>query len=554
MKISIAQLNSIVGDIEGNLDKVKNAISGLKTGTDLIVFPEMFLTGTVPKDLLKTPWFLRKTENALKYLVNFSADYPEPGIIIGLPVATRKKPDNGLYNSAVLLKGGRILFKQAKTMLSSYNVNDENRYFVSPRDIDTIKFKDEILGICVGEDILNISPPRNEKRSEVDPLAILAKKGATIFINISCFPYTIGGEATRLKILKRQVQNYGIPLIFVNAIGGEDELIFEGASLMLDREGRPVKILPPLREQIAEIDTSLPGLNNSYPCRDKIEILHEALVLGIRDYVKKCGFTRAVIGISGGIDSAVTCALAVRALGPDNVYGISMPSDYTSNESTRLALDLVENLAIHYISVPISPIFNSYVKELKEHITGDNEKEELAWENIQARVRGNILMAFSNRYGSIVLSTGNKSESATGYCTLYGDLTGGLAVIADVYKTTVYELAEYINRENELIPRGIIERAPSAELKPDQTDQDVLPPYPLLDFILRQYLENDKSAEEIEDMGIDPDVIDWVLRAITRNEYKRRQAPPGLKVTGKAFGIGRQMPIAAKINHWSLKI
>jgi len=549
MRITIAQLNSTVGDITGNLDRVKEAITGLKKKTDLIVFPELFLTGAPPRDLLKLPWFIKKTEEAIKGLVEFSTGYPDLGIIIGTPSPTGKKSGIGLYNAVLLISGGEILLKQAKSVLPSYDVSDEGRYFDQPPGLKTIPFKDEILGITIGEDSWNSPGLWKQRVFQIDPIADLAEKGATILINIAASPFTAGGDEARFNVLKNQARQYRIPLVFVNAVGGNDELIFDGGSLSLDLEGRLVEIFPFFEERIATVDTSLSGSENHYAPLNKTASIHDALVLGLRDYINKCGFSSALIGLSGGIDSAVTCALAVKAVGRENVIGIAMPSIYTSDESNRLAGELAENLGINLNVIPISTIFDSYINELEEHLKGDEDKASLAMENIQARIRGNILMAFSNRFGPIVLSTGNKSESATGYCTLYGDLTGGLAVIADLLKTTVYELAEYINREDEIIPRMIIDRPPSAELKPDQTDQDTLPPYPLLDRILHNYLEEGRSADEIKSLGINPEVIDWVIQAVARNEYKRHQAPPGLKVSGKAFGGGRRMPIAAKITH-----
>jgi NAD+ synthase (glutamine-hydrolysing) len=548
MKVTIAQLNSTVGDIAGNLDRVKEVIPRIAQDTDLIVFPELFLTGPAPQDLLKLPWFIKKSEEAVKILLEFSGGYPDLGIIIGAPVPTGSKIGTGLYNAAIMISGGKLLLKQAKSILPSFDVSDEGRYFDQSPGLKTIPFKDEILGVTIGEDSWNYPGLWEQRFFQIDPIADLAKKGATIFINIAASPFTVGGDEARFNVLKNQAREYRIPLVFVNAVGGNDELIFDGGSLSLDREGRVVEICPFFEERIATVDTSLSGSENLYAPLDKIAAIHDALVLGLGDYMKKCGFSSALIGLSGGIDSAVTCALAVKAVGRKNVTGIAMPSIYTSDESNRLAGELAKNLRIHLTVIPISPIFDSYLNELEDHLKGDAERACLAMENIQARIRGNILMAFSNRFGPIVLSTGNKSESATGYCTLYGDLTGGLAVIADLLKTTVYELAEYINREDKIIPRRIIDRPPSAELKPDQTDQDTLPPYPLLDRILQHYLEDGRSADEIESLGIDPEVIDWVIQAVAKNEYKRHQAPPGLKVSGKAFGGGRRMPIAAKIN------
>ena len=547
MKISIAQLNSTVGDIAGNLEKIKAALVGLKSGIDLLVFPELFLAGSPALDLLEKPWFIKKTQEALRAIAAFSTGYPETGILLGAPVPSGLKTGKGLYNAAVLIYRGEIILEQAKSILLAYDVSDEARYFDPPRDLRVLPFKGEVLGISLSEDAWNAPGLWKQRFFPVDPMAILAKKGASIFINLAASPFIVGKEETRFRVLQSQARDHRIPLVFVNLVGGNDELIFDGGSFLLDRAGQVVKIFPSFQEWTETIDTALSGSKGRFVPRGRVESLHDALLLGLRDYMKKCGFTQAVVGLSGGIDSAVTCALAQRAVGSENVFGIAMPSPYTSGISKRLAEALAENLGISLTVLPITPIFESYLAQLGDHLRGDEKKESLVRENIQARIRGNILMAFSNRFGSLVLATGNKSEAATGYCTLYGDLTGGLAVISDVPKTLVYELAEFINREKEIIPREIFERPPSAELKPDQTDQDTLPPYPVLDRILFHLIEEGRSAGEIIKLGLDPETVKWVIRAVNASEYKRRQAPPGLKVTGKAFGSGRRMPIAAKI-------
>ena len=547
MKIAIAQLNPTVGDIAGNLEKIKATPGGLKPGIDLLVFPELFLTGSPPLDLLEKTWFIEKALEAIRAIAVFSTGYPETGILLGAPVPSGLKTGKGLYNAAVLIYRGEILLEQAKSILPAYDVFDEARYFDPPRDVQVIPFKGEVLGISISEDAWNSAELRERRFFPVDPLETLARKGASIFINIAASPFSIDREETRFRGLQSRARRYHLPLLFANLVGGNDELIFDGGSFFLDHAGEAVSVLPTFQEQIAVIDTALPGSKDRFLPRGRVDSLHEALLLGLRDYMKKCGFTQAVVGLSGGIDSAVTCALAQRAVGSENVFGIAMPSPYTSGISNRLAERLAGNLGISLTVLPITPIFESYLAQLGDHLRGDEKKESLVRENIQARIRGNILMAFSNRFGSLVLATGNKSEAATGYCTLYGDLTGGLAVISDVPKTLVYELAEFINREEEIIPRGIIERPPSAELKPDQTDQDTLPPYPVLDRILFHLIEEGRSAGEIVKLGLAPETVTWVVRAVNGSEYKRRQAPPGLKVTAKAFGSGRRMPIAAKI-------
>ncbi|HLD30190.1 MAG TPA: NAD+ synthase, partial [bacterium] len=375
-----------------------------------------------------------------------------------------------------------------------------------------------------------------------NPVADLAGRGATLLINISASPFYAGKQDVRYRLLRRHAVRHGIPFVYVNQIGGNDELIFDGGSMVLDGKGRPLLSLPYFREQVKSVNLSGRPLRFSYP--DKDESLHDALLLGVSDYMKKTGFKKAVLGLSGGIDSAVTCALAVRAAGRENVLGITLPSPFSSGGSVEDSKKLAKKLGIRLISISIADIFEDYLKTLKPFFAGKNP--DVTEENIQARIRGNILMAFSNKFGYLLLSTGNKSELATGYCTLYGDMSGGLAVLSDVPKTMVYRLAEYINRKSKLIPEEIIRKAPSAELRPGQKDQDTLPPYPVLDRILSLYIDEGLSGREITGRGFAPKTVRWVIRTVNRNEYKRRQLPIGLKVTTKAFGMGRRMPIAAR--------
>ncbi len=375
-------------------------------------------------------------------------------------------------------------------------------------------------------------------------MAILAAKGATVLINISASPYQVGKEEVRYHLMRRHARKYGTPFVYVNQVGGNDELIFDGRSLAFDRTGEPLAVLPSFQEAVVTVDLSQSGNPGLYEPQEKIASVADALVLGTRDYLGKCGFKRAVVGLSGGVDSAVVCCLAVRALGRENVLGVAMPSPYSSPESLRDSRQLAENLGIDFLVIPITSIYECY----REAFRGlfDVDTIDVTLENIQARIRGNILMALSNRFGHIVLSTGNKSELAVGYCTLYGDMSGGLSMLADVPKTMVYELARYLNREREIIPESILTKAPSAELRPGQKDQDTLPPYDILDQVMHLYLVEARSYQDIVNQGFDPEVVRWVIRAIDRNEYKRRQAAPGLKITSKAFGMGRRIPIAAK--------
>jgi len=545
MKITIAQLNPTIGDIKGNLQKAMKAMSQAKEdSSDLVVFPELFLTGYPPRDLLEKPYFIEESQEAINRLVRDSINYPDLGIIFGTPLPTGKNTGKGLYNSAVLVYQGKIIMSQHKSLLPTYDVFDEARYFDVVSEKNVIRFKDEVLGISICEDAWN-DPKLSLKQNYLfDPIKALAEKNATIFINISASPFHIGKEELRYRIIQNHARRYQIPFVFVNQIGGNDELIFDGRSFYLDKNGEPIKILPSFKEHVTTVDVKLPGKKNSYVFQNKIESVYQALVLGIRDYMRKCGFSKAILGLSGGIDSAVVCCLAKEAVGSKNVMAVSMPSPYSSEGSVVDSRKLAERLGVEFKVIPISSIYSSYTKELKEHL----KKKEMSVteENIQARIRGNILMALSNEFGYLVLSTGNKSELAVGYCTLYGDMSGGLDVLSDVLKTMVYELACYLNRESEIIPKETIEKAPSAELRPDQKDQDSLPPYDILDGILHWYLDEGYSVEKIINLNFNPETVEWVVRAVDKNEYKRRQAAPGLKVTTKAFGVGRRMPIAAK--------
>ncbi len=544
MKITLAQLNPTVGAIEQNLEKAADVIKKNAIHTDLVIFSELYLTGYPPRDLLFTHGFMDRVDSALRKLVDISGQFPEIGIVMGLP--TRK--DNGnshrMHNSAAVLQNGRVLATCHKSLLPSYDVFDEPRYFDPANKIMPVEFKGHRLGISICEDYWNEPELWPFGGYSIDPIEQLAKAGADIFINISASPFVLGKDELRKRLIGNHIAQHKRAFVFVNQVGGNDELIFDGYSLCFNEEGRVIAELPAFAENITTIDLAAENKPVNVLTMDKSEQVYKALLLGLQDYMRKTGFAKAVIGLSGGIDSAVVCALAVRALGPGNVTAIAMPSDYTSDLSKTAAAKLAENLNIELLTVPISTIYQSYLKELKSSLNADGN--DVALENIQARIRGNILMAYSNSHGHLLLTTGNKSEMATGYCTLYGDMAGGLAVISDVPKTMVYKLAAFINRDIELIPHEIIERAPSAELKPAQTDQDTLPSYEVLDAILHHYIEDGFSTIEIAGKGYDAETVNWVVRAVNRNEYKRRQAPPGLKITTKAFGVGRRMPIAAR--------
>ncbi|MEO0126397.1 MAG: NAD+ synthase [candidate division WOR-3 bacterium] len=545
MKITTAQLNPTVGDIDGNLDKITQTIKqGKEENTDLVVFPELFLSGYPPQDLLERKWFIKKIEKAIEKIINLSSFYPDIGIIFGAPMFSNKNTGRGLYNSAIFVHRGLINHIQHKSLLPTYDVFDEARYFDPADEIKPIKFKEEILGISICEDAWNIPELWQRKVYDRDPIEILVQKGANILINISASPFTMGKEEIRYKILRSHAKKYHIPFVIVNQVGANDELIFDGRSMVIDKNGEPVDVLPAFDECIKTIETGSRGDSRNYTPLDHIESVYNALILGVRDYVKKCGFKRTILGLSGGIDSAVVACIAVEAIGKENVIGITMPSPFSSAGSVEDSKKLAENLGIELKIIPINHIYESYLKSLKDVFK--DKAFDTTEENIQARIRGNILMALSNKFGYLVLTTGNKSELAVGYCTLYGDMSGGLAVIGDVPKTMVYKIAGFINRKKEIIPFPIIKKPPSAELKPNQTDQDTLPPYDILDPILQLYIEEGLSKEEIVAKGYQEETVDWVIKAVNKNEYKRRQAPPVLKVTSKAFGLGRRMPVAAK--------
>ena len=547
MKVTIAQLNPIIGDIAGNQLRITDTLSQFGRESNLIIFPELFLVGYPPKDLLEKSWFIEQVSRAIDAIATFSTQYPQTGIIFGAPLPTGNTSGNGLYNSAVLICNGRILLKQAKSLLPTYDVFDEARHFDPAPRITTISFKEECLGIMICEDAWYdpaLWPLR--ERYDFDPVAELAKQGATLFINISASPFHAEKDQLRYRLISNLARKHRIPFVFVNQIGGNDELIFDGGSMSFDKKGKTIAMAPFFLEHIRTVEMKSTGIPEIYQPLDKIEAVYKALVLGIKDYLRKCSFQRAVIGLSGGIDSALTCCLAVTALGNENVLGISMPSPYSSRGSVEDSKQLAANLGIKFEVIPISDIFQAYLETLTGCFSG--KAPDTTEENIQARIRGNILMAFSNKYGYLALSTGNKSEIAVGYCTLYGDMSGGLSVISDVPKTMVYELAALVNRSNMVIPKEIITKAPSAELKPGQLDRDTLPPYPVLDQILHFYVEEGYSISELMSLNFDPQTVKWVVQAVDRNEYKRQQAAPGLKVTTKAFGVGRRIPVAKKIN------
>ena len=546
MKVTLAQLNPTIGDIGGNLAKVKQTLSQCsKDSPDLVVFPELFLVGYPPRDLLERPSFIARTDEAIREIIQVSQKYPQTGIIIGTPQPGQQSTGKGLHNSALLIYQGRLHFTQHKSLLPTYDVFDEARYFDPAVDDPVVEFKDQTLGISICEDAWNDPTLWHRPTYSYDPIEVMAEKGADLIINIAASPFHRGKERLRYDIVRSHATKHQIPFLFVNQVGANDELIFDGRSICLDGAGDLMALLPPFVEQVQTISLDGTGSQDPYVPQEEIASVHQALVLGVRDYMAKCGFSSAILGLSGGIDSAATCCVAVEAIGNENVVAVTMPGPYSSTGSIEDSRKLADNLGIRFEVIPISPAYEAYIKSLQDQFKG--RESDITEENFQARIRGNILMALSNKFGHLVLSTGNKSELAVGYCTLYGDMSGGLSVISDVPKTMVYELAEYINRQTSVIPLEIINKAPSAELRENQLDQDTLPPYHILDQILHYYLDEHRSLQDILQLNFDPETVKWVIRTVDRNEYKRRQAVPGLKVTSKAFGSGRRMPIAAKL-------
>jgi len=547
MKIAIAQLNPTVGDIAGNLERLKRAVAEIPIGdADLLITPELYLCGYPPRDLLNFRWFLDQLQNAIASLKQLSASRPDLALLVGTVRRNGKGTGKGLYNSALLFDRGELVFHQDKQLLPTYDVFDEHRYFDAGDVGQVFNLRGVTLGITICEDAWN--DPDFEKTHEYDlnPVETLAQAGAYLLINLSASPYHRGKETGRYERFAFHARKWNLPFLFVAQVGANDDLIFDGQSFSVDANGGLISQLEPFAEEVKIVDTTATGKGSVFASLPSIEGVRRALVLGIRDYLRKCGFKAVVLGLSGGIDSAVTACLAVDALGAENVLGVTMPSVYSSEGSISDSITLAMNLGIRCETVPIGPIFDAFRSSLNPLFAG--MPEDITEENLQARIRGSILMAASNKFGSMVLTTGNKSELAVGYCTLYGDMNGGLAAISDLPKTVVYELAHWFNRERELIPDAILTKAPSAELKPEQADQDTLPPYEILDDILEKYMEEGMSAEEIRAAGHKPDTVQWVIRAVDRNEYKRKQAAPGLRVTSKAFGTGRRMPVAGRWN------
>ena len=542
MKIALAQFNPTVGDFAGNAARILDlAEQSKQRGADLAVFTELCLCGYPPQDLLERPAFLDRNIDELKALAG-KVLLPA---LVGYAGRVKNSAGKSAANKAALLCGGRVVFEQSKMLLPTYDVFDESRYF-QPADKQVVySFKDEKLGITICEDVWNDPNFWPTRLYERDPVVELSKQGTSVLLNLSASPYTIDKRNLRFEMLRAIAIKQQRPVVYVNQVGGDDNLIFDGASMAITADGRVAAQALAFKEDLVLFDTATgQGEIHKQPPTE-IAYAYEALLTGTADYVRKCGFKKVLVGLSGGIDSAVVASIAVDALGAENVLGVSMPGPFSSAGSKSDAATLAKNLGIQFISLPITDVFEEYKRALAPAF-GDRPAD-VTEENIQARIRGNYLMALSNKFGSMVISTGNKSELAVGYCTLYGDMAGGLAVISDVPKLMVYELATWINRERELIPASTIEKPPSAELRPDQKDEDSLPPYDVLDRILKAYIEDLHSPQEIADhYGFDIKLVRDIALLVDRNEYKRKQSAPGLKITSRAFGFGRPFPIAQK--------
>ncbi|HPS85547.1 MAG TPA: NAD+ synthase [Spirochaetota bacterium] len=548
MKIAIAQINPVIADIEGNKNKIISFINEAESkGADLVIFPEMSTIGYPPMDLLESSKLVDDNLRSLDSIKDFCANL-KCGVILGFVDYDMDNPPM-LFNSAALIQKGEVIFRQDKTLLPGYDVFDEFRYFSPAVTSSVFDFMGKKTGITICEDIwaaLNTDNSRfmEQRRYQADPVKLLIERGAKMIINISASPYIKGKRQVRMNMLSRIASENSVSVIYVNQVGGNDSLIFDGNSFCINEKGEVYAHAKGFEEDLlfAEFDSGSPMQIEI----DDIEDIRKGLVLGLKDYVHKTGFRKCLLGLSGGIDSALTAAIACDALGPENVFGITMPSIYSSSGSVDDSYRLAQNLGMRIETIAIKGLYDQFRGDLDVLFHG--MKEDVTEENIQARIRGTLLMSVSNKTGAMLLTTGNKSECATGYCTMYGDMCGGLAVISDLPKTLVYELSEHINRKagRDIIPREIIEKAPSAELRPDQKDQDSLPPYDILDGILELYIEQRMSADEIEKLGYSRETVDFVLRLVNMNEYKRFQAAPGLKVTSKAFGIGRRIPLVKK--------
>lgn len=545
MVIGLLQLNATIGDFSANRSRLLAAYrEAVARGAEFVIAPELFLCGYPPRDLLLREDFIEANLAALADTAKETGKIP---LCVGFVEKNSERPGRPLKNSAAVLQNGKIVWRTAKSLLPTYDVFDEDRYFEPAKTVEPFLHHGRKLGITICEDIWNDQDFWPDRLYRRDPVQELIAQGAEIILNLSASPWSDGKERTRCEMLRRVARDEKIPLAQVNTVGANDELIFDGHSVALDAQGEIIALGKGFAEEVLVVDLGQSGKRKTesekqFPCRE--ELLFRALSLGIHDYVHKCGFKSVLLGLSGGIDSALIAAIAADALGAENVWGVAMPARYSSQGSLTDAEKLARNLGLRYEVLPIEPVFNAVEAQLQKVFTGTQPNE--AEENVQSRLRGLTLMALSNKFGGLVLTTGNKSEMAVGYCTLYGDMNGALAPIADVLKTDVYKIARWVNREREIIPSDSITKPPSAELRPGQKDQDSLPPYDVLDAILEMYVVRNLSKMEIVARGFDATVVNDVVNKITFSEYKRRQAAPGLKVSARAFGMGRRIPVAQR--------
>lgn len=549
MKIALAQLNYTVNDFEVNTHKIIEAIKQAKQNhAELVIFSELAVCGSVPEDLLTHPNFVHK---CIASIEKIAAHCNGIAAIVGGPSNNPNPAGKPLYNSAFFLKDGKIESVHSKSILSTYDVFDEHRYFEPSNNLQTATLNGKTIAITIGEDVWNDQPASSEtggrKPYSKSPMQELTMHKPELIVNLATLPFACGSITQRLSVFKENVKRFGIPLISVNHIGGNTNLIFDGRSLAINSNGTVAKMLTIFEEDISYVNsTDLEASATTISIEDEntTALIHDALVLGVKDFYTKMGFTKATLGLSGGIDSAVTLALAQKALGSKNIRILLLPSQYSTEHSVSEAIKLAENLNIQYDIININSVFNSFRNSLAPIFEG--QPENLTEENMQARTRGVMLMALSNKFGHLLLNTSNKSEAAVGYGTLYGDMCGALMVLGDVYKTEVYNLARFINRNKEIIPTNTITKPPSAELRPNQKDSDSLPDYDVLDGILYQYIEANKSEDEIVQMGYNAEQVSKIIRLVKISEHKRYQSPPSLRVSSKSFGIGRRVPLVAK--------
>ena len=542
MRIAIAQMNVHIGNFSGNLAKMLQMVEQAKAQqADIVCFPELATCGYPPRDFLEFDDFIHQADDCIAQLAQAAQGI---AIVVGSPTRNPNLQGKDLYNSAYFLADGQVQQVQHKALLPTYDVFDEYRYFEPATEFKIVEYQGKRIAVTICEDIWNVG--NENPLYTICPMDELAKQQPDFMINVSASPFAYAHGDERIHVIRANVERYGVPMFYINHIGAQTELIFEGGSIVMSPDGKVFDEMPYFEEdlQVYDLDQVMTGGREKNRPKEKFPLIHDALVMGVRDYFGKLGLKKAILGLSGGIDSAVTAVIAARALGADNVRVLLMPSQFSSDHSVNDARELAENLGIQYDIVPIEPMYAAYMDTLQPHFWG--KPFNITEENLQARIRGMLLMAFSNKFGQILLNTSNKSEMAVGYGTLYGDMCGGLSVLGDVYKTEVFALARYINKDRVVIPENTISKPPSAELRPDQKDSDSLPEYDILDQVLYQYIEKSQGPKEIMAQGFEESLVRRVLRMVNINEFKRHQTAPVLRVSPKAFGMGRRMPIVGK--------